>query len=138
MADVPSSLRAAAASGAAPADLTVIYDDLHAFHGGMTIELGGDGEATRRDLDKGQESTAAATLSAEQIKGLLDLLIEQVAWEQRTESRLMVPGESRATLTIRVGGEESSLWEFYNDMEDNGRLITIKKALEALVPAAAQ
>jgi len=137
MADVPSSLKEAAAGGAVPADLAVIYDDMHAFHGGTTIELAGDGKATRRDLDRGQESTTAATLSAAQLKALLELLVQQAAWEQRTESRLMVPGESKATLTVRAGGEEVSFWEFFNDMEDNKRLIVIKKAMVELVPAAA-
>ena len=135
LADVPASLQEAAASGVAPAGLVIKYDDLHSFHGGTTIEIGADGAATRRDLAKGQETTSAATLSAEQLKGLLELLVEQRAWEQKTESRLMVPGESKGTLSIHVGDEEAGFWEFYNDMGENDRLSRIKKAMEALVPA---
>lgn len=41
-------------------------------------------------------------------------------------------GESRAGLLIRVGGGEARVWEWFNDVHANDRLIQVSSRLAAL------
>jgi hypothetical protein len=43
-----------------------------------------------------------------------------------------VPDESRATLTISVGGQQGGFWESFNDMAENKRLIQIKMKMSEM------
>ena len=43
-----------------------------------------------------------------------------------------MPDESRAYLRIEVGTTSSEIWERYNDMEANNRLIRIRERMQQL------
>jgi hypothetical protein len=57
---------------------------------------------------------------------LVGLLVELSAWEQRTPDSPPIPDESRAHLTIILKGGRSVVWERFNDLPANNRLIRIK------------
>ena len=134
---ISDAMKSAATSGQAPAGLVVVYDDMHGFHGGTTIEIAADGKASRRDVNRGQESQTTIALSADQMRELLLMLVQIEAWNQHTAERTMVPDESQAKLELRLGDEKAGFWEFFNEMEENKRLSTLKKRLDELIPAAA-
>jgi hypothetical protein len=59
-------------------------------------------------------------------------LLEIKAWEQRMPERAPVPDESRATLALRAGDIETSIWEWYNDLAKNTRLARVRSLLIGL------
>jgi hypothetical protein len=117
-----------------PAELQIIYDDMHGLWGGTTIVITGKGSGERRERNRGNAEPEIfnKSLTREQILELIKLLIEHEAWQQRTPSREPVPDESRASLTIRVNGQTSNVWEWFNDMEKNKRLSIIKAKMKQL------
>jgi hypothetical protein len=117
-----------------PAELQIIYDDMHGLWGGTTIVITGKGSGERRERDRGSAEPEIfnKSITRGQILELVKLLIEHEAWQQRTPSREPVPDESRATLTIRVNGQSSNVWEWFNDMEKNKRLSIIKAKMKQL------
>jgi hypothetical protein len=56
--------------------------------------------------------------------------VELTVWQQHTPDSLPVAGESRAQLTISLDGSTSRVWERFNEMPANNRLIQIKTWLE--------
>jgi hypothetical protein len=50
-------------------------------------------------------------------------------WEQQALQRTPIPDEVRATLTLKIGDAEASIWELYNNLEKNGRLVHMRKLL---------
>ena len=127
-------LEAVAAGNRPPGDLEVVYDDIHGLHGGETITLHGDGALTavRRDPPDSPQTDHAAQATPEQVLEIVELLVDIGAWEQEVPERVMVPDESTARLELRGAGLEGGMWEFYNDLEGLGRLVRVKRALEAL------
>jgi hypothetical protein len=67
------------------------------------------------------------------LSALVRLLVELEAWEQRTPPAEPLPDESRATLTISVGGQTSAVWERYNDMAENARLSLVREKMRDLL-----
>jgi hypothetical protein len=63
------------------------------------------------------------------VQEVIRLLLETRAWEQQTLQRTPIPDEVRATLTLKIGDVESSIWELYNNLEKNGRLVRIRRLL---------
>ena len=123
---VERTLRAAAGGGEIPADLVVRYSDMHGMHGGTTISLTANGAVESRTVDhRSGLSERRGTIPPDSVRAVVQLLVELAAWEQRTPPRRPVPDESAAGLTIRAGGEEVSIWEWYNDMGTNARLIRV-------------
>lgn len=120
------------ASQRVPADLSVVYDDMHGLWGGSTFTVRGDGRLERQlspcgaPAPKGSEKQ----IGEPDLLELVRLLVELSAWEQRTADRQPVPDESRAYLTISLNGKVSRVWEWYNDMRANNRLIRIMGWLE--------
>ncbi len=119
------ALRAAAGGGDVPADLQVIYSDMHGMHGGTTIRLSADGTLASQHMQQGVLTERAGRVPADSVRALVGLLVELQAWEQRTPPRPPVPDESAAGLRIRAGGEEARIWEWFNDMGTNQRLSRI-------------
>jgi hypothetical protein len=117
-----------------PAELQIIYDDMHGLWGGTTIVITGKGSGERRERDRGsaKPDISNKSLTREQVLELVKLLVEHEAWEQRTPDRDPVPDESRASLKIQVNGQTSTLWEWFNDMEKNKRLSIIKAKMKQL------
>lgn len=127
--------------GEVPADFEVVYDDRHGLWGGTRMVVSGDGRGEeRRERVGGDPEPEVFTrnVSRGQLLDLLRLLIETEAWEQRAPERAPVPDEGRATLLIRVGGQESSVWERTHEMAREHRLTLIKDKMSKIVRPALQ
>lgn len=131
---VASTLREVQSPSGIPADLELVYDDMHALHGGVTIEIAeGKGKITERKRGGQDPEVTTGEVTAKELMSLVKLLVELEAWEQRTEERTLVPDESLARLEIQVGGHEAGFWEFYNDMGENNRLSRIRDRMKSVV-----
>jgi hypothetical protein len=131
---VESSLKRIQTENTVPSDLTITYDDMHGLWGGSTIVVDGKGTGERRERGRGDSKPAVLnkSISKQQLLELVKLLIEHEAWEQRTPDRDPAADESRASLKIQVDGQSSNIWEWFNDMEQNKRLIKIKEMMTQL------
>jgi hypothetical protein len=61
-----------------------------------------------------------------QVRDLVKLLLQIEAWRQLSPDRQPRLDESRARLTIEVGSNSSEIWEWYNDLGDNNRVIRVR------------
>jgi hypothetical protein len=127
---VPDVLEAVV-SGKLPLEpLVILYDDLHPLHGGLMLAVHGDGrvdqEARRESVGKPRK------VSRENVLKLLALVRKHQAWEQRTPERAPVPDESRARLTIAWRDRQSVIWEWYNDLGKNARMIEIRELMKQI------
>jgi hypothetical protein len=130
---VEQALRAAASGAALPPDFAVTYSDMHGMHGGMRVSLSGDGTYSWQTYSQQAGlSQAQGRVPEEAVREVIALLLQLRAWEQVTPPRQPVPDESRAGLLIRAGGEEARIWEWFNDMGANNRLIQVSGRLAAL------
>ncbi len=111
--------------------LTVTWDDLHVFHGGLRLAIRGDGTVTQTVLRR-KAGEAKKKVDAKDLKGLVELLIRHEAWLQRVPERAAVPDESRADLTISVGENSITVWEWYNDLDKNKRLVDIRDLMKKI------
>ena len=110
--------------------LKVTYNDLHGLHGGLTLSIDGAGKVEQQSL-RAQVGTPV-TVKQSDIKKLITLLIELQAWKQLVPERMPVPDESRATLTIEIEGQSSLLWEWFNDLSANNRLLRIATLMKEI------
>lgn len=117
--------------GRATQNLTIVYSDMHGLWGGVTITLSTSGAYERLERERGAivPHLARKTVTPAHIQEVIRLLLETRAWEQLTLERMPIPDEVRATLTLKIGDIESSIWELYNNLEKNGRLIRVRKLL---------
>jgi len=60
------------------------------------------------------------------------LLLSLSAWEQRVPDRAPQPDESRAELYIRAGAAQSLIWEWFNDLDETGRIVQARQRMKAL------
>ena len=127
------------AEGGESDDLMIIYSDMHGLWGGVTITLSTDGayERLERKRGAGVPDVIRSTVVPAHVRDVVRLLIEIKAWEQRTPERVPVPDESSATLTLRAGGVEASIWEWQNDLAKNARLARVRGLLLELAEADA-
>ena len=121
-------LKAILATRQAPADLSITYDDMHGLWGGSTLTVRGDGRLERQVRPRGAPESRSSNkqIGEHKLLELVRLLVELSAWEQRTPDSPPVPGESRSYLTISLNANTSRIWERFNDMPANNRLIRIK------------
>jgi hypothetical protein len=110
--------------------LVVLYDDLHPFHGGFWLAIHGDGKV-EQDAKREQIGEPKKVARADVLK-LLALVRKQRAWEQRTPERAPVPDESRARLTIAWRDRQSMIWEWYNELAANKRMIEIRELMKQI------
>lgn len=130
---VEQALRAAASGAALPPDFAVTYSDVHGMHGGMRVSLSADGTYEWQTYSRQENPPGAEGRVSEQaVRDVIALLVQLRAWEQVTPPRQPIPDESRAGLLIRAGGEEARIWEWFNDMGANNRLIQVSSRLAAL------
>jgi hypothetical protein len=121
-----------AAKGGTPLP-AVVYSDAHGLWGGVTISLGAEGAYRHDRVDPGGPSQRTeAVVDAARHRAVAALLVELKAWKQRVPERIAVPDESRAGLTIRCGGAEARIWEWYNDLGKHQRIARVRDALQAL------
>ena len=132
---IEHALRAVANGNDAQSDLSVSYDDMHGLWGGMTITITGAGRyrLVRRARGAGSAEVVEGSLDRQQLRHLASLLVALRAWEQETPERAPVPDESRAYLATRVANAEVVVWEWYNDLAKNRRLIQARDKMRDMV-----
>ena len=135
---VPVALRAAQTNGSPveeglraflenrldPATLRITYSDIHPLFGGQELSIRGNGSVEAKFLWQKVESPHQLPMA--QVRELVELLLEIESWRQFTPDREPRPDESRARLTIEVGGKSSEIWEWYNDLAVNNRLLRVR------------
>jgi hypothetical protein len=114
--------------------LAVSYDDLHPLHGGLVLTIRGTGKAEPRAV--WQTPGRTKLVPREGLLKLVHLLLREQAWEQRVPERPAVPDESTARLTIRYRNDQTVIWEWYNDLEANQRIIKIRDLMQRIAWAA--
>ena len=62
----------------------------------------------------------------------MEVLLSLSAWEQRVPDRAPQPDESRAELHIRAGAAQSLIWEWFNDLDETGRIVQVRQKMKAL------
>jgi len=125
-------------AGRESAPLTIIYSDMHGLWGGVTVTLSASGayERLERKRGAGVPETIRGSVAPVRVKEVVRLLIELKVCEQYTPERAPVPDESQATLVLRSGGAEASIWEWYNDLARNARLARVRSRLLELAAEA--
>jgi len=111
--------------------LRVTWNDLHGLHGGLRLTIQGDGKITQ-EVVRAEAGKPKEKVEAKDLKELIDKLIAHEAWAQRVPERVAVPDESRATLTIAVGADSATVWEWYNDLARNKRLVEIRDLMQKI------
>ena len=119
------------AEGRATQNLTIVYSDMHGLWGGVTITLSTSGEYELLDRKRGAivPDLVRRIIPPTRVQEIIDLLLETRSWEQQALERAPMPDEVLATLTLRTGGSETSIWELYNNLERNGRLVRVRRLL---------
>ena len=69
-------------------------------------------------------------LSPAEVENLVRLLLDIEAWEQRTPWREAASDEIRAYLRVHVGGASSEIWEWYDKLDDNQRIVQLLDQLK--------
>jgi hypothetical protein len=119
------------AEGQATQNLSIVYNDMHGLWGGVTITLSTSGAYELLERARGQmvPDLVHRTITIDQVQAVIRLLLETRAWEQQLLQRTPIPDEVLATLTLKSGDAESTIWELYNNLERNARLIRVRKLL---------
>lgn len=114
-----------------PSPLTsfsVTYSDMHGLHGGLTLTIDGTGKVEQKVVR--MEIKPTVELSKEALRDIIKLLVELEAWKQQVPERSPSPDESRAYLRIKVGDSSSEIWEWFNDLKKNERIIRISEKMK--------
>jgi hypothetical protein len=119
------------AEGRAAQNLTIVYSDMHWLWGGVTITLSTSGvyECLEYQRESIVPNLVRKTVTPARIQEVIVLLRELRAWEQQTLERRPLRDERRATLTLRTDEVEASIWELYNKLERNHRLVRVRRLL---------
>jgi hypothetical protein len=128
------------AQGRATQNLTIMYSDMHGLWGGVTVTLSTNGayECLERAHGAIVPELVRRTVTIGQVQEVIGLLLDTRAWEQQPLQRTPIPDEVLATLMLKSGDNASSIWELYNNLEKNGRLVHIRRLLLELAKAHPQ
>jgi hypothetical protein len=128
------------AEGRATPNLTIVYSDMHGLWGGVTVTLSTSGAYELLERARGAivPDLVRRTVTAAHVEEVIHVLREIRAWEQQALQRTPIPDEVLATLTLKSGDGESSIWELYNNLERNNRLIRVRRLLLDLAEAHPQ
>jgi hypothetical protein len=104
---------------------------MHGLWGGVTITLSTAGAYELLERARGQvvPDMVRKTVTPAQIQDAIRLLLDLRLWEQQALQRTPIPDEVLSTLTLKIGDAESSVWELYNNLEKNGRLVQVRRLL---------
>lgn len=122
---VKEGLKALAAGTGKWDTLTVTYDDRHPLHGGLTLTIKGTGEVKQQAV-RAKTGEPKPAVTKEELAKLVELLIAREAWEQKVPDRPANADESKAKLTIDYGDATVTVWEWYNDLPANARLVKVR------------
>jgi hypothetical protein len=119
------------AEGHATQNLTIMYSDMHGLWGGVTVTLSTSGDYERLERARGQvmPDMVRRTVAPAHIQEMLRVLLETRAWEQHALQRTPIPDEVLATLMLKIGDAVSAVWELYNNLERNNRLVQVRRLL---------
>ena len=119
------------AEGHATQNLTIMYSDMHRLWGGVTVTLSTNGAYERLERAQGAivPELVRRTVTTDQVQEVIGLLLDTRAWEQQSLQRTPIPDEVLATLMLKCGDIASSIWELYNNLERNNRLIRVRRLL---------
>jgi hypothetical protein len=112
--------------------LEITYSDLHGLWGGLRLTVDGTGRVVQEAVRLPEQPPKPRNLSADEVREIVQLLLELSAWEQRAPDRAPRPDESRARLFIRAGVAQSMIWEWFNDLDDTGRIVRVRQKMKAL------
>ena len=126
--DVSFSLRALLDDEISPASLRVTYEEIHSTQDGPRLIVKGTGQVQQ----EGEVANAGMypDLSPAEVENLVRLLLDIEAWEQRTPWRETASDEIRAYLRVQVGGASSEIWEWYDELDDNRRIVQLLDQLK--------
>ena len=114
-----------------PGPLVVEYNDLHGFHGGLKLTIHGTGDVQQQAVR--ERVKTPKKVSSEDLLRLVRLLSTQQVWEQRVvREGLGVPDESLAHLTVRYEEERAGIWEWYNTLQSNQRIVVIREMMKEI------
>lgn len=125
---VPEQLRAFLDGKLPPEKLEITYFDARGLKGELKIVVHGTGKVEQHVVRR--EARPTRPLTAESVRKLVKLLIDQEAWTQKTPQAASLPDEARVTLKIVAGDAESTIWERVREMEKNERLTRISALLQ--------
>ncbi len=111
--------------------LIIEYSDLHELWGGLKIVINGHGQVHQETVRR--EVNPPRDLTIDEVIEIVNLLVELQMWQQETPYRDPKPDESKARLKIAIGDEQSMIWEWFNDMENNNRLNQVLILIKKLV-----
>ena len=119
------------AAGRSSQNLSIVYSDMHGLWGGVTITLSSSGAYERLERGRGQvvPDMIQKTVTTAHVEAVIRLVLEARLWEQQSLQRRPLPDEVLATLTLKSGEVESSMWELYNNLEKNNRLVRLRQLL---------
>ncbi|MGO9262669.1 MAG: hypothetical protein ACLQU1_41275 [Bryobacteraceae bacterium] len=110
--------------------LAVSYDDLHPLWGGLVLTIHGSGKVEQKAVR--QTPGQPRLVTREDLLKLVRLLLSEQVWNQRVPERTPVPDESRVRLTIRYGSDQSVIWEWYDDLKANQRMVQIRDLMQRI------
>jgi hypothetical protein len=113
-------------------DLQIIYSDLHGLWGGLRLTVHGTGRVEQEAVRSEAEPPSPRDLTADEVRQIVEVLLAMSAWEQRTPDRAPQPDEARAELYIRAGTAQSLIWEWFNDLDETGRIVQVRQKMKAL------
>ena len=113
-----------------PEQLTITYSDLHGLWGGLEMVVEGTGKVTQQAVQV--KAHPARALDRGEVLQLVRLLIRMEMWKQKVPDRTPLADEARAYLKIQAGKSSAEIWEWYNDLEKNNRLIQVSKLMKKL------
>jgi hypothetical protein len=127
---IRETLSGIAAGKLGPAPLSVTYDDMHGLSGGLTLTIHGDGKVEQRAVR--EKAGTPQAVSREAVLKLVRLLLRKKAWAQREPERAPRLDESRARLVIQYGNNTTEIWEWYNDLAENQRIVKIRDLMKEI------
>ncbi|MEE8348685.1 MAG: ankyrin repeat domain-containing protein [Acidobacteriota bacterium] len=113
-----------------PASLRIIYEELHPTQEDSRILIQGTGEVQQEGDMLGGD---IPRLRLAEMENLIRLLIDMEAWEQRIPWRETDSQKSRAYLRVQVGGVSSEIWEWYDELDKNGRIVKLLDQMKKFV-----
>ena len=125
-----NQLRAFLDGNLPPEKLEITYSDLHGLYGGLKLTLHGTGKVEQKAVRR--DAPEPRPLSTQQVRDVVELIVQQEAWTQKVPEAVAVPDESRATLKITAGDSTSTIWERVREMKVNDRLIRISDKMQKL------
>ena len=126
--DVSSSLRALLYDEISPASLRVTYEEIHPTQDGPRLIVKGTGQVQQEG--EGSNAGMYPDLSPAEVENLVRLLLDIEAWKQRTPWRETASDEIRAYLRVQVGGASSEILKWYDELDDNRRIVQLLDQLK--------